>query len=238
MSELVVIVEGQTERAFVQKHLAAHLDRLNVVVRPILPGRRPNQGGVPDWELAKKDILLTLQRGAYCTTMFDYYGLPVSWPGRARSARFAYKEKPVHVEAELARAICADADDGVDCSRFIPYIQLHEYEALAFADVGALASVTAPVSNLHGTVLVRRYSEVLKEAGDDPEAINDGYETCPSRRILSIAPRYKKVLHGSIVIERIGMARLCERCRHFADWMERLESTFSRTDAKRHRAAL
>ena len=222
MSELVIIVEGQTEQAFVQQHLQRYLGRRGLMVSAVLPGRRKNHGGVPHWETARDDIVRTLHSGACCTTMFDFYGLPHTWPGRAEAARLPYHQRADYVEAAITRKIRHAMHGRLDEERFAAYIQLHEFEALAFADVAVLASVMAPVSGAPAHVLARHFEDVLKEVGDDPEAINDSYETCPSRRILSIAPRYKKVVHGAIVTGRIGMDALCDRCRHFSDWIDRL----------------
>ena len=222
MSELVVIVEGQTEQTFVQQHLQRYLRRYGIMATAILPGRRKNHGGVPDWDTLRDDVIRTLRTGVYCTTMFDFYGLPYNWPGRTEAARLPYHQRADHVEDAISRQIRHAMQGHFDEYRFAPYIQLHEFEALAFADVEVLASVMAPVSGKPAHVLARKFEEVLEEVGDDPEAINDSYETCPSRRILSIAPRYKKVLHGAIVTGRIGMNTLCDRCRHFSQWIDRL----------------
>ncbi len=105
---------------------------------------------------------------------------------------------------------------------FIPYVQLHEFEALAFADVEKLASVVAPLSRYSSDYLRQRFQDVLKEAGH-PEAINDGYETCPSRRIMKVEESYKKRVHGPIVTSRIGLEVLRDKCDHFASWLDRLE---------------
>lgn len=222
MTELVVIVEGQTEQAFVQQHLRKFLRQQGMLATAVLPGHSRSRGGVPDWETARDDVLRVLQSGACCTTMFDYYGLPHTWPGRMPSARLPHHQRADHVEAAIVDEIQRTSPGQFESDRFVPYIQLHEFEALAFADVEVLASVMAPVSGVRSHELTRKFQEVLDEAEGDPEAINDGYETCPSRRILSIAPRYKKVLHGSIVTGRIGLDVLRDRCRHFSVWIDRL----------------
>src|SRR5690606_30109147 len=61
MSELVIIVEGQTEQAFVQQHLQRYLARRGLMVSAVLPGRRKNHGGVPHWETARDDVIRTLR---------------------------------------------------------------------------------------------------------------------------------------------------------------------------------
>lgn len=105
---------------------------------------------------------------------------------------------------------------------FVPYVQLHEFEALAFADVEALASVVKPIGKHSSESLIDQFGQILTDAGD-PEAINDSYETCPSRRISSIVPAYKKTAHGPIITSRIGIDVLRGRCSHFNNWLTRLE---------------
>ncbi|MFI4860398.1 MAG: DUF4276 family protein, partial [Phycisphaerales bacterium JB063] len=105
-----------------------------------------------------------------------------------------------------------------------PYVQLHEFEALAFSDVDVLAEVTAPLATVPLVDrLARHYQEILDVAGH-PEAINDSYETCPSRRISSKVPAYRKPVHGVFVTKRIGLAALRTKCTHFATWLAKLES--------------
>ena len=109
-----------------------------------------------------------------------------------------------------------------DPKYFVPYVQLHEFEALAFADVEVLASVLYPIGPHSSDTLIKKFREILDEAGD-PEAIDDGKETCPSRRISKFVPAYKKRAQGPIVAGRIGIHVLRSRCSHFGEWLTRLE---------------
>ncbi len=112
--------------------------------------------------------------------------------------------------------------ESFDPQFFIPYVQLHEFEALAFAGVEELTSVVAPLSRRSAGSIEKKFKTVLDEAGH-PEAINDGYETCPSRRITSVVNAYNKRVHGPIITSRIGLDVLREECDHFASWIDRLE---------------
>ncbi len=64
--------------------------------------------------------------------------------------------------------------------------------------------------------------EILQACGG-PEDIDDGYETCPSRRLKTLYPPLDKVLHGPEVAKAIGIPLLREKCPRFADWVQRLE---------------
>lgn len=222
MNELVVIVEGETEQTFVRDQLAAHLALHGTSVWPVVSGRRRNQRGVQRWGVARQDMIRTLREGRYCSTMFDYYALPADWPGRLESENLPWRERASHVEKHLKQDISEAMGGRFHPARFIPYIQLHEFEALVFADVAELAAQTVALTSETLESLTDRFQGILDENGH-PEAINDGYETCPSRRIAAIAPRYSKPLHGPRVTARIGLQVLRERCEHFGAWLQSLE---------------
>ena len=222
MVEVVAIVEGPTEQTFVRDVLAGHLSLHGVAIWAVLSGKSRKHGGVKKWESARNDIVRTLKEGRYCTTMFDFYGMPQDWPGRAQAISLPWRERSVHVEADLLADVTAQFDSGYDPRRFVPYVQLHEFEALVFADVAVLADSATAVSNRLAEALARSMQAIVDEAGD-PEAIDDGYETCPSRRIMKLVPGYRKPALGPIVAQRIGLMVLREKCNHFAAWLSKLE---------------
>ena len=222
MNELVVIVEGETEQTFVRDQLSSHLALHNTSAWAILPGRHRKQGGVKKWEVARQDIIRTLKERRYCSTMFDYYAMPLDWPGREAAVAMAWNERASIVEAMIHADIAAAMGDGFNPKHFVPYVQLHEFEALAFADVEVLAAALAPIAKQPVEKLLETFRGILAKAGH-PEAIDDGYATCPSRRITSAVPAYKKRAQGPIVTSRIGIDVLRARCTHFGEWLTRLE---------------
>jgi hypothetical protein len=222
VSELVIIVEGETEQTFVRDQLAAHLALRNTIAWPVLPGRHRNHGGVKKWEVARQDIIRTLKEGRYCSTMFDYYAMPTDWPGRADAVKKPWNERASTVEEKIHTDITVAMGGSFNPKLFVPYVQLHEFEALAFADVGVLASVLTPIGRYSSESLQQRFTGILNQAGH-PEAINGGYETCPSRRIAGVVPAYKKRAQGPIVTSRIGIDILRIQCTHFGEWLSRLE---------------
>lgn len=226
MNEIVAIVEGETEQTFVRNQIAAHLACLGITIWAVLPGRSRRRGGVKKWEVAKQDILRTLREGRFCTTMFDYYAMPTDWPGRAESAKLPWEKRANRVESQVLEDVTAAMGSSFDPRFFIPYVQLHEFEALAFADVEKLASVVAPLGSWSWRTeeLTALFQKVVDDSGS-PEAINDSYENCPSRRITKIENAYRKRVHGPIVTGRIGLEVLRKECQHFASWIDRLELT-------------
>ncbi|MBF0286016.1 MAG: DUF4276 family protein [Magnetococcales bacterium] len=221
MPRLNILVEGQTEEAFVNGTLAPHLMSRGVTtaVRCICRKRkrtRENSGGIVPFESFRKDLNRWMgeDRGAYFTSMVDLYALPRDWPGFDEAALQAPYEKVEVLEKVLDKTINCGDQWG-----FLPYIQLHEFEALLFSDPRQFAwefvEHEQPIKALMGIV----------QGEDNPELINDGIETAPSKRIIKLLPEYedRKVSAGASIAERIGLPLLREKCRHFHEWLSQLE---------------
>lgn len=224
MIRVNVVVEGQTEEAFVKRVLASHLLSRQVQATPMIAPtkkgarKRLHRGGGATFEAARRFIRRKLadDASAYTTTMFDYYGLPEDFPGMGHadlppSGRL--DERVAFLEEQLRDALGGTR-------RLIPYLQVHEYEALLFSDVRAIDDT---LCDLHGaSSQLHRLQQIVADHGG-PEAINDDPETAPSKRLMDLYPRYVKVVFGELIVAEIGMPRLCERCPHFGNWVERLE---------------
>ena len=225
MSDLAIIVEGQTEQTFVRDVLAPHLGAFGVQAWARLPGRVHRRGGVPAWQAVRGDVLRTLKerRGRYCSTMFDFNGMPIDWPGREAAAALEVAQRGEKVEGALLDDVAQHGGDDFDRSLFIPYVQVHEFEALVFSKVEVLGVTLSPLCSKGRDKLMEALDRVLTEAGD-PEAINDRPQCAPSKRIMDEVPGYRKALHGPIVASRIGLEAIRGACHHFNSWLERLES--------------
>lgn len=220
MIRLHITAEGPTELNFANKVLAPHLGAFDVVVdaRCVLTSKdnrfsREYRGGLPNYEKAKRDILAWFKQDCHfeCrfTTMFDLYALPNDFPGYGDAAnlRDPY-ERVSYLEESLATDIGNES--------FIPYIQLHEFEALILADPQSLdweyLEHDAPIRSL-----------ITMVGNQNPELINDGPQTAPSKRIRKAIPEFDKATAGVAVAEKIGLPTLREKCRHFHEWLSRLE---------------
>ncbi len=222
---LLVHVEGETEETFVNNVLGPHLMEAgytSVGARLIGNARqRINRGG-QSWQTVRKGILnhLRRDRDAISTTMVDYYGVPqyrsAQWPGRVAAAAQPLAERAANVQAALAEDIRTATGTTFDPSRFIPYVSMHEFEALLFSDCERFAqSINAP----H----IRAEMQSVLDQFGDPEEINDSQATAPSKRILGMFPRYDKVAMGTIAIQDIGLESIRRQCRNFDCWLNRLE---------------
>ena len=219
MSRVLALVEGQTERTFVQEVLAPGLSALNVHMHPRVIGKPGHKGGVGEFARARVEIIALLKQEphAYCTTMFDYYGMPESWPGISSAKGRAYTEIPSIIETAITDEIVRAMGTSFNRSRFIAHLQMHEFEALLFSEPTILADAVGHPE------LAGHFQSVIDGCGAC-EAIDDGPTTAPPKRIMQVVPAYEKVLFGSIAAKRIGLQRMRENCPHFAQWVTRLES--------------
>ena len=142
--------------------------------------------------------------------MFDFYRLPNDFPGYAAAQKLS---DPYEKAAYLEAALRADIGD----DRFLPYLQLHEFEALIFADPQKLDWEYLE----HESAI----EELLAVSADfaNPELVNGSEATAPSKRIQQVIPEFDKVTAGISVLTRIGLETLKIKCPHFAEWIGNLE---------------
>ena len=110
----------------------------------------------------------------------------------------------------------AFADDISD-RRFLPYLQLHEYEAYLFSDPGWFGFFYD-----HRESQIANFQAIANSYAT-PELINDGEQTAPSKRILTQFPDYAKAFTGPRMAELIGLDVIRAKCPHFNAWLTRLE---------------
>ena len=226
MIRLHCVVEGQTEEAFVNSVLADHLGWVNVFanVRCVETSRQPARifrGGGRHYEKIKKDLVLWMkedqQPEAFFTTMFDVYGLPGDFPGlNSPHQPTAPYQRVAFLEREFA--------DDIAHRQFIPYLQLHEFEALLLADPAKFAARFIE----HTTGIQALIEECARYSS--PELIDDGETTAPSKRIIDRIADYKGSKHsaGPLIAKQIGLPTIRQKCPHFDGWLVKLESLSQR----------
>lgn len=223
MKRLHITAEGQTEEAFVNKTLKSHLARFQVYadVRCVLTSRhgyKSFRGGMTTYQKAKGDIVKWLKEEEHnndvvFTTMFDFYALPPDFPGYEQASHLQDPYKKIElIESEFAK----DISD----YRFVPYIQLHEFEALLFTDPQALEIVFFDADKAIKRLIA------IKEQYVNPELINSSPENAPSKRIIKEFPDYEnnKAAIGSMVTDMIGIDALKASCSHFRNWIMKMEN--------------
>lgn len=215
-----VLVEGQTEEAFTKELLAPYFQKHGISITPIIISTKRLRNGIKfkgglsesnfnSFETDLKRLIQSTPHGLV-TTFIDYYAIPSSFPGyETRFAKRSQIEKVRHLESALASSLG-------DPRNFIPNIQLHEFEALLFSDVKGFESIIADdgrnISGLRGIAV----------SNENPEDINEGPLTAPSKRILALYPRYEKVVEGNLIALEIGIETMLSKCPHFREWTEQI----------------
>ena len=219
---LLALVEGQTEEQFCKKLVAPFLIKRGIYLSATTMGRPRAAAGVSSWKNVEKELrqLLLGDREGHVTTMFDYYGMPRDWPGRADADDKPHHEKARTVENQMRARMREAVGRRWRTERFIPYVQMHEFEAVLFTKPEVLATVSSPSKDGDAA---RRLRQVGEHFGT-PEEIDDGESTAPSKRILRIVAGYEKVAHGVIAASKIGIPAIREACPHFDGWMRTLEA--------------
>lgn len=227
------IVEGQTENAVLKKLVAPHLGARGIGFHlPIVRVGR-GRGGVrflnANTLYDQIRAFLRDHRQPVVTTFFDYYAFPA---GESKGWEFVAKSKADvsfrggEVVAEMIeKEIHRRAVDGIDLpnveSRLIPYVQLHELEALFFAEPDKMASTFGSPS------LANTFAEAVATCGGC-EKINDRPQKAPSKRIQAAFPSYIKgrsdLAHGPRIAEKLDLAIVRKKCPRFNEWLTKLET--------------
>ncbi len=219
MIRIHVICEGQTEETFVNEILVPAFHAQNIVLIPALIGRPGHKGGNLSFDRLLQDIRIRLRNDqtAYCTSFFDFYGLPGEFPGKQEAER---QNTPSAKAQCLLNALMQQLKVALGpepLRRFIPYVQMYEFEGLLFSDPERLARGICQ-SDLSGS-----FQKIRKNFAS-PEDINDSPETAPSKRIKRIYPAYDKPVHGSLAALEIGLTCIRSHCPGFDAWLTKLGS--------------
>lgn len=218
--ELRVLCEGLTERNFVATVLRPHLAQYRVFARPQgLDAGLTKGSGVIAHGTLRKNIKAEVGRSRdhqWVTTMIDLYALPRDYPGWAKEADESGVDRAIRIEKAMA--------EKVPNPRFLPFIQVHEFEALVLVDVDKIPEVFPNGDAREAPALLRMSIGAMR-----PEQVNDGPISAPSKRIIEVVPAYKamKAVAGPEIAARIGLPALRAACPHFNQWLTRLEGLAS-----------
>ncbi len=223
MKKIIVIGEGQTEQSFCNDVLKPYFGLKGIAIQnPVI---KKTQGGIVKWEALKHQIETHLlqEQTTFVTTLIDYYGLYShhKYPGWEEAEKLVDKNSRM---SKLEDAMFHDIVAGLQ-RRFIPYIQLHEFEALLFSEIEVFDNSFEKNEFLNYDYLIETISK-----NSNPEMINNGNETAPSKRLSKILKDYYsensnlKVLYGSMLAQDIGLQKIRSKCPRFNNWIEKLEN--------------
>jgi hypothetical protein len=136
--------------------------------------------------------------------------------GKAMTAdeigEFIERETLIEIKKQLPELRSSD--------KFIPYFQMHEFEALLFSDPKILSEKLRVKQN--------RIDDIVNKFST-PEDINDNPNTAPSKRLEKLCVTYSQnktgymeIIKGIEVAEVLGIELISEECVHFRKWFERI----------------
>ncbi len=213
MRGIYILCEGPFEEEFVNNILRPYFQRFEIYdLRPILMSTsKGHKGGDVKYDRLKYNIdrLLDRESDIIVTTFIDFFRLRTDFPNYIEAQ--CQNDKIQRVEL-LERALSV----AVNHPRFIPYIQLHEFEGLLFAASDGFDYLT-DVSEKNLSAL--RKAVVEK---DNPELLNDGELTAPSKRLEKYIPGFdkNKPFYGGIITEINTIEPVLERCIRFSAWIK------------------
>lgn len=226
MKNLQIIVEGSSEENFVNDVMVKHFASLNIFIsaRKIRTGwdrlnNKPAKGGLLKYSKFRNDVLRWIQSdngrtNTFYTSFIDLYAFPKDNES-PYSLEIQQISDPYQKISALEDAIGKD----INHSNFIPYVQLHEFEALLLVDPNRLLGMYPDAQT--------GIAKLKRDIGNtNPEEVNESYQTAPSKRIIKYVPAYEgqKAQVGPLVAEDIGITELKNKCSHFNEWITKLEN--------------
>ncbi len=215
MKRLIIVCEGPTENEFCLEVLAPALRKSDIYVEA--PLIKKSNGGIVPWPSIKHQIETHLHEGnAYVSLLVDYYGIKDSYkfPGWLES-------KGISSLSERWRFLCDSmkADIAPELvNRFIPNMQIHEFESLLFSDI-AMFKDNFTQNEMDFSILENATREFA-----NPEEINSRPTLAPSKRLIDAIPGYDKIVYGNCIAMDIGLNKILERCPLFKQWVTTLMS--------------
>src|SRR5690349_315463 len=137
MVKVHVLVEGQTEEEFVRGILHEHFSSKDIYLNPIIAktkraigGDPAYRGGIVSYGKIEFDLKRLVQdTSVTCvTTMIDFYRLPSDFPG------YGDNKAKIGSSLDCVTYLEAKFSQSIRHPKFLPYISIHEFEALLFTD--------------------------------------------------------------------------------------------------------
>lgn len=231
MKFLYIVCEGQSEQIFIDNLLIPYLYTKHPnnfseykISAPILRSPKArvqsNKGGDVRYVRIKNHIehFITQTPNCYVTTFIDFYAIGNDFPSYGNLS---------HINGAIAQAHALENDLQQIDYRVIPYIQLHEYETIYFADITGFVATDNKLEQIS-----QKMNDILVQFNNQPEQINNNPTTAPSKRIHNIFAsqllNYKdaKTLYARLYsadadyVSKIDLIRnLCPNFNNWINWL-------------------
>ncbi|MFN7119704.1 MAG: DUF4276 family protein [Saprospiraceae bacterium] len=214
---IYIIVEGETEEEFVNSLIQPYLYTRGIAdVRAIKLSTSPgHKGGDLKFARYKRNVenLLKREQDILVTSLIDFYKLRTDFPD--------YNEaQAIRNVAERVAFLESACKEKIGNARFVPYIQLHEFEGLLFTDQRAFDILFPNLPPTQRNELIKIINEY-----PNPELIDEGTETAPSKRLQKLIPGYEKPLFGPMIALENGIESMLQKCPRFNEWIHLLITT-------------
>ena len=214
MRRLVFIVEGRSEERFINKLLIPYLSTKEGLQgipmhaqRLVTNRKKLIRGGNVSFGKFANDVRNVAAPGdVLVTTMIDFFRLPAEFPGFTTDSL-----KVDMIEQRIRDALSSDVAPAI----FLPYIQRHEFETLLFSNMGGFA-----VLDMNEKAMAQL--ESIEREYANPEDINGGAETAPSKRLGHIF-NYEKAADSFAMLSAIPIDTIRAKCPRFNRWVAQLE---------------
>lgn len=217
MERIIIICEGPTEEEFCKKILTPYFQKQQIYVQS--PLIKHSNGGIVRWDVLKKQIEnhLKQDRAAYVTLLIDYYGLYQKYEFPDWEESLSIPDRSSRLDF-LEQKMAQDIEESLRY-RFIPYMQLHEFEGILFNNL----EIFDLLFNAD-EILDREELETIFREFENPEMINNSPDNAPSKRLKRIIKGYNKIVYGNILAEEIGLTGIRSKCPRFNDWIGRINN--------------
>jgi len=221
MKRIHCIVEGQTELTVFTNILAPYIF-FKTGSYISFSTLKCTGGGITNYSKLFIELRNHLRdKEKILTTFFDYYGILESHHFPNYQEAKQKQSDPTKGVQLLEQGMIEDLKSkGIETKNFVPYIQLHEFEALLFSSAEGF-------SLFNNSSIVEEIRNITAHY-QNPESINDSPLTAPSKRIIAIfekqGMKYEKIIDGNNIATKIGINTFMERCPRFREWVQLLIS--------------
>ena len=191
--DVSVVCEGQTEVDFIKCLNEKYFNPKEISLKPVSYNKSTSMNG----NVSVDRIVQYIKKAKHpiVTTFVDYYGFK-------------------HQSSRSVTQIEEEIKEKANKEFLIPYLQMHEIEALWFSDI-------KEVKNPNDSQ-VDMLMKIIDEY-PNPEDINNSPQTAPSKRLESIFPDYQKVLDGKLISNKLSIPKIQEKCPRFSKWLKDIE---------------